>query len=55
VTFRAREEEALLGEVMEAHPGTTKTALVEQGLRALLAMRAAQALANMGGKAPKVR
>lgn len=42
----------LLEQVQEAHPGVTKTALVEQGLRALLARRAAERLANMGGKAP---
>ena len=43
--------EDLLTEVVEAHPGVTKTALVEQGLRALLARRAAARLADMGGKA----
>jgi hypothetical protein len=44
-------DEALLEEVREAHPGVTKTALVEQGLRALLARRAAERLADLGGKA----
>ena len=43
--------EDLLTEVVEAHPGVTKTALVEQGLRALLARRAATRLAELGGKA----
>jgi hypothetical protein len=42
-------DEALLIEVVEAHPGVTKTSLVEQGLRALLAKRAASRLAAMGG------
>jgi hypothetical protein len=44
-------DEELLREVVEAHPGVTKTALVEQGLRALLARRAANRLADMGGTA----
>ena len=43
--------EALLSEVVEAHPGVTKTALIEQGLRALLAQEAAARLADMGGTA----
>lgn len=43
--------EALLREVVGAHPGMTKTALVEQGLRALLAKQAAGRLAAMGGLA----
>jgi hypothetical protein len=45
----------LLAEVAEAHPGMTKTALVEQGLRALLARDAAMRLAEMGGTAPRAR
>lgn len=45
----------LLAEVVEAHPEMTKTALVEQGLRALLARDAAERLANLGGKAPRAR
>jgi Arc/MetJ family transcription regulator len=48
-------DEDLLTEVVEAHPGVTKTALVEQGLRALLARRAAARLADMGGAAPAAR
>jgi hypothetical protein len=44
-------DEALLKEVVESHPGVTKTALVEQGLRALLARQAASRLADMGGTA----
>jgi len=45
----------LLAEAVEAHPEMTKTALVEQGLRALLARDAAERLANLGGKAPRVK
>jgi Arc/MetJ family transcription regulator len=48
-------DEALLREVIEAHPGVTKTALVEQGLRALLARDAARRLAAMGGTAKRAR
>jgi hypothetical protein len=46
---------ALLTEVVQANPGVTKTALVEQGLRALLARQAAERLANLGGKAKRAR
>lgn len=45
----------LLAEVVEAHPGVTKTELVQQGLRALLAREAAERLAEMGGTAPRAR
>jgi hypothetical protein len=45
----------LLVEVQEAHPGMTKTALVEEGLRALLARDAALRLAALGGKAKRAR
>jgi hypothetical protein len=45
----------LLTEVVEAHPGVTKTALVEEGLRALLAKRASARLAAMGGTARGAR
>jgi hypothetical protein len=48
-------DEELLREVVDAHPGVTKTALVEQGLRALLARRAALRLAEAGGTAPRAR
>ena len=48
-------DEALLNEVMEAHPGVSKTELVQQGLRALLAREAAARLARMGGAAPRAR
>ena len=45
----------LLEEVVEANPGVTKTALVEEGLRALLARDASARLARMGGTAPRAR
>lgn len=48
-------DSALLNEVVESHPGVTKTSLVEQGLRALLAREAAVRLAAMGGTAKKSR
>jgi Bacterial antitoxin of type II TA system, VapB len=48
-------DKALLEEVVEAHPGATKTALVEEGLRALLAREASERLAKLGGKAPRAR
>jgi hypothetical protein len=53
MTLNVNEE--LLTEVVEAHPGVTKTALVEEGLRALLAKRAAARLGAMGGTAPTAR
>ncbi len=48
-------DQALLTEVVETHPGVTKTALVQQGLRALLAREAATRLASMGGTARRAR
>ena len=48
-------DQQLLDEVVEAHPGVTKTALVEQGLRALLAREAAARLARLGGTAKRAR
>ena len=48
-------DKALLAEVIEAHPGVTKTALLEQGLRALLAQKASLRLAAMGGAAKRAR
>lgn len=48
-------DKALLTEVVEAHPGVTKTALVEEGLRALLAREAGARLAALGGMAPRSR
>lgn len=53
MTMNVNQE--LLDEVVEAHPGVTKTALVEEGLRALLARRAALRLADMGGTAKGAR
>ena len=49
MTLNVNQE--LLDEVVEAHPGVTKTALIEQGLRALLAREAAARLARLGGTA----
>lgn len=46
---------SLLAEVQQAHPGVTKTALVEEGLRALLARESGARLAALGGKAPPAR
>ncbi|MGH7434989.1 MAG: type II toxin-antitoxin system VapB family antitoxin, partial [Polyangiaceae bacterium] len=48
-------DETLLAEVVESHPGVTKTALVERGLRALLAQEAAERLARAGGTSPRAR
>lgn len=48
-------DEELLREVVDAHPGVTKTALVEKGLRALLTKRAASRLSAMGGSAPRAK
>jgi hypothetical protein len=48
-------DETLLAEVVEAHPGVTKTSLVERGLRALLAQEAAERLARAGGTARRAR
>lgn len=48
-------DKALMDEATESHPGMTKTALVEEGLRALLAREASERLAKLGGKAPRAR
>ena len=48
-------DKALLAEVVESHPGVTKTALVEEGLRALLAREATERLAALNGTAPRVK
>jgi len=48
-------DKALLTEVVESHPGVTKTALIEEGLRALLAREAGARLAALGGTAPRAR
>ena len=47
--------QSLLTEVQDAHPGVTKTALVEEGLRALLAREAGMRLAELGGQATRAR
>ena len=48
-------DKALLDEVVEGHPGMTKTALIEEGLRALLAREASERLAEAGGSASRAR
>jgi hypothetical protein len=48
-------DKALLAEVVELHPGVTKTTLVEEGLRALLAREAGARLAALGGTVPRAR
>jgi hypothetical protein len=48
-------DEELLKKAQDAVPGATNTEIVHQGLRALLACQAAERLAAMGGKAPRVR
>jgi len=45
-------DEEVLQQAAESRPGTTTTALVEAGLRALIACDAADRLANMEGSAP---
>ncbi len=45
----------LLAQAQRAHPNLTKTALIEEGLRNLLARDAALKLAAMGGTAPHAR
>jgi hypothetical protein len=53
MTLNVNQE--LLDEVVETHPGVSKTELVHQGLRALLAREASERLAKMGGTAPRAR
>ncbi|MBL8911082.1 MAG: type II toxin-antitoxin system VapB family antitoxin [Archangium sp.] len=43
----------LMKQVQLAHPGETKTHLIELGLRALLAKKAARLLMALGGKYPR--
>ncbi|MFT3706913.1 MAG: type II toxin-antitoxin system VapB family antitoxin [Archangium sp.] len=45
----------LLEKVQRVHPGETKTHLIELGLRALLARRAAKLLSALGGAFPKAK
>ncbi|MBI2893315.1 MAG: type II toxin-antitoxin system VapB family antitoxin [Deltaproteobacteria bacterium] len=42
----------LVEELMRRHPGWTRTAVIEEGLRALLARDASIRLAALGGAAP---
>jgi len=46
---------SLIEDVARAHPGMTRTALIEEGLRALLARDAARRLIALGGTAPRAR
>jgi Arc/MetJ family transcription regulator len=48
-------DEELLKDAQSTLPGATKTEIVHQGLKALLARHAAERLAAMGGKAPKAK
>lgn len=45
----------LIDQATQRHPGLTRTAIIEEALRALLARDAALALAAMGGTAPRAR
>lgn len=48
-------DQTLIETAMARHPGMTRTAIIEEGLRALLARDAAERLAALGGKAPRAR
>jgi Bacterial antitoxin of type II TA system, VapB len=43
----------LIEQASRRHPGLTRTAIIEEGLRALIALDASLALAAMGGTAPR--
>ncbi len=45
----------LLEQAARNHPGLTKTAIIEEGLRKLLAFDAAMRLAALGGSAPAAK
>jgi hypothetical protein len=45
----------LVREASARHPSMTRTAIIEEGLRALIARDAASRLAAIGGTAPKAR
>ncbi len=45
----------LVEEAASYHPGMTRTAVIEEALRALIARNAAQRLAALGGSAPRAR
>jgi Bacterial antitoxin of type II TA system, VapB len=44
----------LIAEACARHPGLTRTAVIEEGLRALIARDAAARLAALGGSAPEL-
>jgi hypothetical protein len=46
---------ALIEEATRRHPGKTRTAVIEEALRALIARDAAYRLAALGGSAPAAR
>ena len=48
-------DQALIEEASERLPGLTRTAVIEEGLRALIAREAAQRLAALGSSAPRAR
>ncbi len=48
-------DQALIEAAAARHPGMTRTAIIEEGLRALLARDAAERLAALGGTAPRAR
>jgi hypothetical protein len=50
-----RLDKTLLAEALGAHPGWSHTAVIEEGLRALLARAASERLAALGGKAKTAR
>jgi hypothetical protein len=45
----------LIAEACARHPELTRTAVIEEGLRALIARDAAARLAALGGSAPEVQ
>lgn len=45
----------LIEQASKLHPGMTRTAILEEGLRALIAREAAERLAALGGSAPRAR
>jgi hypothetical protein len=45
----------LIEQAARRHPGLTRTAVIEEALRALIARDAALALAAMGGTAPRAK
>jgi hypothetical protein len=45
----------LIEEAASRHPGMTRTAIIEEGLRALIARDAARRLAALGGSSPRAR